>query len=179
MCSSRVGIDLHELIRLKLMIPVSFWIPGIHLSGLICMNWYDWNMIQFCWVLNPNRTVGIDLHELIRLKPVFLASCHYVNGCRDWSVWIDTIETTQHVALTAAFHEPVGIDLPELIRLKQGYEPHIWGYDASCRDWSAWIDTIETSTTLPFNEEHPSSGLIYLNWYDWNNVVVSSTALKR
>ena len=120
--------------------------------------------------------VWIDLHELIRLKPVFLASCHYVNGCRDWSVWIDTIETTQHVALTAAFHEPVGIDLPELIRLKQGYEPHIWGYDASCRDWSAWIDTIETRQ-LSESPRHVvlESGLICLNWYDWNSQLVKSS----
>ena len=90
--------------------------------------------------------VGIDLPELIRLKP--LCSVHFM----------------------LLYHQTVGIDLPELIRLKRKCRNYFFVL-IYCRDWSAWIDTIETSILLPFCNESKSigSGLICLNWYDWNN----------
>ena len=61
---------------------------------------------------------------------------------RDWSAWIDTIETIYAICLMIIL--PLG------------------------RDWSAWIDTIETQETLNWQIEKSKSGLICLNWYDWN-----------
>ena len=88
---------------------------------------------------------------------------------RDWSVWIDTIETLFTVTsvpdrnnvvgidlfglirlklkdtLASALKDIfVGIDLFGLIRLKQPYRFNIFRQFHS-RDWSVWIDTIETS----------------------------------
>ena len=63
--------------------------------------------------------VGIDLPELIRLKLLKRISDRIIPRGRDWSAWIDTIET--HLT-------------------KSSKEPQSW----SRRDWSAWIDTIET-----------------------------------
>ena len=63
---------------------------------------------------------------------------------RDWSAWIDTIETL-------SFALSFSSDIP------------------SGRDWSAWIDTIETSKIKMKNISTTIlSGLICLNWYDWN-----------
>ena len=89
-----VGIDLHELIRLKLISCLSS-ISSWSWSGLICMNWYDWNQSDSC-----------------------------------------------------------------------AYESL---HDCS-RDWSAWIDTIETMATASINFFLLGSGLICMNWYDWNSV---------
>ena len=90
-------------------------------SGLICMNWYDWNDREYLsWETGVN-TVGIDLHELIRLKPC----------CHDLPI----------VILIA-----VGIDLHELIRLKHSLVMTCLADLYPGRDWSAWIDTIETYT---------------------------------
>ena len=162
------------------------------MSGLICLNWYDWNsLVRVCWVKFTN--VGIDLPELIRLK-------------RYWNLFL-TIRIIN-----------VGIDLPELIRLKprETTQPkadskpksgliclnwYDWNANrlmsacaaAAGRDWSAWIDTIETQslTILPVKIKvvgidlpelirlklvavisalavFAKSGLICLNWYDWN-----------
>ena len=116
---------------------------------------------------------------------------------RDWSAWIDTIETKHRHDVTSCV-VLVGIDLPELIRLKLSllmfiiFTPIKVGIDLPelirlklllhqlkiqlkihRRDWSAWIDTIETAV-------YPSlvsisltlSGLICLNWYDWNSRVI-------
>ena len=120
-----VGIDLHELIRLKLINPFAI-ANEFQWSGLICMNWYDWNDFagkpSFSWILR-----------------------------RDWSAWIDTIETWHLLQVT----------VPILRR----------------RDWSAWIDTIETSSSIVFTRyKSKRSGLICMNWYDWNciNVWISS-----
>ena len=62
--------------------------------------------------------------------------------CRDCSVWIDTIETY----FLEIFHR----------------------WLKSRRDWSVWIDTIETYSPLHFKGSAYSSGLICLDWYDWN-----------
>ena len=91
---------------------------------------------------------------------------------RDWSVWIDTIETPERIALTSAPSCQGGIDLSELIQLKRGkpvretptgvasglicLDWYDWNLDyisnsteTSCgRDWSVWIDTIETHVVL-------------------------------
>ena len=88
-----VGIDLHELIRLKLLRDIDLAFAYIPTSGLICMNWYDWNY-TLNNILNIIVGVGIDLHELIRLKRLF------------------------HTAF-CSLQALVGIDLHELIRLKR------------------------------------------------------------
>ena len=137
------------------------------MSGLICMNWYDWNLIYFehiCW---QHFVVGIDLHELIRLKhskrqclvlhstlsglicmnwydwnnDSWNSITHIWIG-RDWSAWIDTIETEQ-------------------------FNVMLWTV-MKCRDWSAWIDTIETRYHEWTLKYFTLSGLICMNWYDWN-----------
>ena len=167
-------------------------------SGLICLDWYDWN---FLWVEN----------------------FWYVKTGRDWSVWIDTIETTAGISdkssaclmsglicldwydwnvwlflYTLVAPSIVGIDLFGLIRLKlfQGTNEfnfnismsglicldwYDWNHIICCyyiwlhlgRDWSVWIDTIETSfkeiLVLYFLE---MSGLICLDWYDWNQFII-------
>ena len=117
------------------------------MSGLICLNWYDWNTESF----HRRKTdvlVGIDLPELIRLKRKFIR--YHMFSC-----------------------PVVGIDLPELIRLKHNkfitrqqlnnamsglicLNWYDWNYinlyaltDPNlCRDWSAWIDTIETINSI-------------------------------
>ena len=116
--NASVGIDLPELIRLKLH-TYYLYHNLIVRSGLICLNWYDWNYINSIslWILC--NAVGIDLPELIRLKLVRTKCALYCFVCcRDWSARIDTIETI-----------PLYVVSPTTI-------PR--------RDWSAWIDTIET-----------------------------------
>ena len=145
-----VGIDLPELIRLKLSscsLCRRFILPS---SGLICLNWYDWNdlinSLKFMVIL----LVGIDLPELIRLK---LLTGKMVKDCgkssRDWSAWIDTIETSL-LSFIFTKYLPVGIDLPELIRLKRN-PLRIGKHHVNSRDWSVWIDTIETFLLFLFN----------------------------
>ena len=111
-----VGIDLSGLIRLKLEI---LFCRSLYFteSGLICLDWYNWNGISFCRIIT---------------------SC----WGRDWSIWIDTIETI-HGPFSPPHFLLVGIDLSRLIRLKPNNEPCylFWWYS---RDWSVWIDTIET-----------------------------------
>ena len=64
--------------------------------------------------------VGIDLPELIRLKRIPSWRTPKIDSVgRDWSAWIDTIETSHY-----------------LKRMTKEY---------NSRDWSAWIDTIETA----------------------------------
>ena len=136
-----VGIDLPELIRLKhrgtgqgwtvllLRRDRSAWIDTISWllcldqpcklwSGLICLNWYDWNNVITITLLGSS--LG-----------------------RDWSAWIDTIETVDCFVLIS--HASYG------------------------RDWSAWIDTIETHSAVVYIPTVNTSGLICLNWYDWNS----------
>ena len=63
----------------------------------------------------------------------------------------------------------VGIDLPELIRLKRRNNVFLSVTPFPRRDWSAWIDTIETmSFKVNLFIHILPSGLICLNWYDWN-----------
>ena len=112
---------------------------------------------------------------------------------RDWSAWIDTIETfsgeTPRLinpfssgliclnwydwnlfikAMSVSEIVVVGIDLPELIRLKQYFSIINKTHFLPRRDWSAWIDTIETSSCKESKVSYYKSGLICLNWYDWN-----------
>ena len=138
-----VGIDLSELIRLKPSLRVTV-LPSFLASGLICLNWYDWNSLKcgemnctsspsglIClnwydwnndngWILDKSFCpVGIDLSELIRLKLcIFATSRLSCSSGRDWSVWIDTIETRLFHQSSSVFFL-VGIDLSELIRLKR------------------------------------------------------------
>ena len=86
-------------------------------SGLICMNWYDWNLYLALLGMKVSSVVGIDLHELIRLKPRFSKTQLLNIFSRDWSAWIDTIETFSYGWFWCYLHQ-VGIDLHELIRLK-------------------------------------------------------------
>ena len=161
--------------------------------------------------------VGIDLFGLIRLKPSKIRELTTAISCRDWSVWIDTIETLVHRHSQTVPFPPsglscldwydwnywnfsqysgswlVGIDLFGLIRLKR----HLWricqvvfvevGIDlselirlklklcliefatANGRDWSVWIDTIETYQLTRNSTVFHLSGLICLDWYDWNS----------
>ena len=138
------------------------------LSGLICLNWYDWNYEYVeckksaydcrdwsAWIDTIETTCILDLIYV-----------HLIS--RDWSAWIDTIETCKdgEGGWSACL---VGIDLPELIRLKPWRSSKKKDWLKLSRDWSAWIDTIETD----FGDEETtkavtSSGLICLNWYDWN-----------
>ena len=162
-------------------------------SGLICLNWYDWNLVFSCFVALTGSTgrdwsAWIDTIETQKKSTIFqvlykksgliclnwydwnscaASSPSALNLRRDWSAWIDTIETMQY--------------------------GHVIQVHLRCRDWSAWIDTIETMTLLvnpafvgfvgidlpelirlkPFSfwtlsSNHDRSGLICLNWYDWN-----------
>ena len=92
--------------------------------------------------------------------------------CRDWSAWIDTIETSIKDVNKVIVEITVGIDLPELIRLKPK-EPQSWSHNRV----QVGIDLPELirlklyrwfKTWLP----RQMSGLICLNWYDWNFVLL-------
>ena len=60
------------------------------------------------------------------------------------------------------FIPPVGIDLPELIRLKRGGNVVNSKARQASRDWSAWIDTIETYL------RNISSNAFLLSGRDWS-----------
>ena len=118
------------------------------MSGLICLDWYDWNGSAH---LNPTTTlpqVGIDLFGLIRLKHRKPRLGFHDFAGRDWSVWIDTIET-KHSRFPVRWWFHVGVDLFGLIRLKH----------------------ITDSTKITGDN---GSGLICLDWYDWNSILGSS-----
>ena len=137
-----VGIDLPELIRLKqAMTTAEFqksWNVGIDLPELIRLKPRRLPKTNADWL-----RVGIDLPELIRLKHLTHVPNDYLPlRSRDWSAWIDTIETTVPFP-PERYISPVGIDLPELIRLKLKLK-------------------VQYVTDLGM------SGLICLNWYDWN-----------
>ena len=87
-------------------------------SGLICLDWYDWN-----WVLQENRIALQAVSGLI---------------CLDWYDWNNN--ETDHTNPSLYI---VGIDLFGLIRLKRSGSFCLQTRDYS-RDWSVWIDTIET-----------------------------------
>ena len=132
-------------------------------------------------IYNPIRFVfhvGIDLPELIRLKLACFHPHHYSDPkSRDWSAWIDTIETSPQLFVPLWSSLRVGIDLPELIRLKLFYTKTLFRWSCGRRDWSAWIDTIETPSIFDFFSVFKSSGLICLNWYDWNYSAVQALHL--
>ena len=139
-------------------------------SGLICLDWYDWNNFSFLILKNAFFVVRIDLFGLIRLKQsehsldlglqimsglicldwydwnvlTHSRSFSWVLYCQDWSVWIDTIET---------------------LRI-----PFVYRFHILCQDWSVWIDTIETIMCSSLGYFFFNlSGLICLDWYDWNS----------
>ena len=169
------------------------------MSGLICLNWYDWNLAYstnpFSFLTqvgidlpelirlkleNQRRNychftvVGIDLPELIRLKPTVL---HFMKKsyvtCRDLSAWIDTIETltTQYPVQSSLWSRDWSA-LIDTIETSTNVWACFWFLNVG-RDWSAWIDTIETIQGFSKITNHLLSGLICLNWYDWNMVPVS------
>ena len=114
------------------------------MSGLICLDWYDWNSYR-----------RILVYLLLR--------------SRDWSVLIDTIET---VSKAKDIIKPF---LSGLICLDWYDWNHIvtdfaWPRELQRRDWSVLIDTIETGEITIFSTEDINmSGLICLDWYDWNH----------
>ena len=141
---------------------------SLHKSGLICLNWYDWN-VAFSLSWTPSLTSSgliclnwYDWNEYCTLQIHF-----HVYPSRDWSAWIDTIETeysTEHVfTLTISRDWSAWIDTIETI-LNQRMQYVL----PTGRDWSAWIDTIETVALSSLAFSLYWSGLICLNWYDWN-----------
>ena len=165
---SEVGIDLHELIRLKRVLYIVLPSNSLSWSGLICMNWYDWNIDFIARIQTVNKLVGIDLHELIRLKrlPVKSGLLILLNG-RDWSAWIDTIET-QISSYFYCLVEIVGIDLHELIRLKLFIslicKLMFKKSGLICMNWYDWNHLYQMYALIIV----AVSGLICMNWYDWN-----------
>ena len=166
--SSVVGIDLHELIRLKPRFSKT------QLLNIFSRDWSAWidtiETFSYGWFWCYLHQVGIDLHELIRLKPLFILNsyivehiyvgidlhelirlkhssikpCQAVLGlsgliCMNWYDWNICSSPT---SFTRAI---VGIDLHELIRLKPKLISEFVCITKLCRDWSAWIDTIETT----------------------------------
>ena len=114
-------------------------------SGLICLNWYDWNLIEVScrgYVKHSSGLICLNWYDwnvsLVKCKNHYL----WMSGliCLNWYDWnIPTMSVSWMFLLI------VGIDLPELIRLKryQKKKKLCWKNSTS-RDWSAWIDTIET-----------------------------------
>ena len=163
-----VGIDLHELIRLKqhvILLPMR--------ALLSCRDWSAW--IDTIETNIPRRTievtirVGIDLHELIRLKQIRWWPGVLLFYSRDWSAWIDTIETSS-VEIEFKSRSVSSRDWSAWIDTIETYLPHrLHCLHHTGRDWSAWIDTIETCAVEKNSKSHYQwSGLICMNWYDWN-----------
>ena len=143
------------------------------LSGLICLNWYDWNEVQY--VTDPeisdrrDWSAWIDTIETLTTQYPVQSSL----WSRDWSALIDTIETSTNVWACFWFLN-VGRDWSAWIdTIETLHNLHRLFYRWACRDWSAWIDTIETIQGFSKITNHLLSGLICLNWYDWNMVPVS------
>ena len=189
-----VWIDTIETLRF------SFWEPfTYHMSGLICLDWYDWNFLAckpaFTGVV-VSGLICLDWYDWNADTELYPYSSLYKSGLicldwydwngsiekhnhvivsgRDWSVWIDTIETLMYLQMSFVDHfvgidlfglirlkltsmvihhfnlTIVGIDLFGLIRLKPTlYKYREWGKKS--RDWSVWIDTIETSRMIELN----------------------------
>ena len=112
--------------------------------------------------------VGIDLFGLIRLKPLAAGVSTLSLICRDWSVLIDTIETIV-IGSALVLMWVVGIDLFGLIRLKPGNSAVVGVTNGLsgliCLDWYDW-NTLNDISDAP---EITGSGLICLDWYDWNS----------
>ena len=195
-----VGIDLFGLIRLKQRL-INTSIDMVILSGLICLDWYDWNMppllhqgtlsyesglICLDWydwniVATPFRfvtertrrdwSVWIDTIETYLHNNV----TNHTNHSRDWSVWIDTIETLVTVASVPAKNPTVGIDLFGLIRLKPRLISAVFEEFTTCRDWSVWIDTIETMHWLKLLKNSIFSRRDWSVWIDTIETLVNHT----
>ena len=88
-------------------------------SGLICLDWYDWNT----HIIPP-------LHRVILMKSGLI--------CLDWYDWNRATISSDSTNII------VGIDLFGLIRLKLDKCIILPNWLNTCRDWSVWIDTIET-----------------------------------
>ena len=162
-------------------------------SGLICLNWYDWNTDFLMQLRSPFDSSGLICLNWYDWNRAIGVDDLTIKSCRDWSAWIDTIETLRcgeklqkplsrsgliclnwydwnlRKASVCVLYAGVGIDLPELIRLKPDFSVprissrynvgidlpelirlklmvhHIIRFQLKLgRDWSAWIDTIET-----------------------------------
>ena len=137
-------------------------------SGLICLDWYDWNLFLWLRFRLFLLLVGIDLSGLIRLKPSFHWSCEHSRDwsgliCLDWYDWNTNVEKNAPVNSLKSglicldwydWNAKTGIVCPSVIQ---------------SRDWSVWIDTIETVLELKYcHTSSIMSGLICLDWYDWN-----------
>ena len=142
-----VGIDLPELIRLKLELKKinknrNYW------SGLICLNWYDWNAAN---VLNGfavtvwSGLICLNWYDWNYMQFLLPTAVYQMSGliCLNWYDWNIRLHNDHHSRLHS-------------------------------RDWSAWIDTIETLSIATDNSNHDKSGLICLNWYDWNSASVGN-----
>ena len=143
---------------------------NIFTSGLICLDWYDWNVSSLFFELNTELNLsGLICLDWYDWNEIGLSTNHQaLIYSRDWSVWIDTIETPKTIG-NHLCHRVVGIDLFGLIRLKHGRSSSSFsvrtlvGIDlfglirlklaflrisftwvGKRRDWSVWIDTIET-----------------------------------
>ena len=163
------------------------------MSGLICLDWYDWNpqnlsphvlsstsgrdwsvwidTIETGLLLPPwhrRHHVGIDLSELIRLK---LLTFRQIDSCPMVGIDLFGLIRLKLLLVTGGhiIHLNVGINLSWLIRLKlvgsrNSYVSVIWvGIDLS------WLIRLKP---LPGTKvgvvTMSSSGLICLDWYDWN-----------
>ena len=162
------------------------------MSGLICLDWYDWNtikdnLIELLFALSGLFCLDWYDWNVLSPAPLVLAVIS-----RDWSVWIDTIETwlpgtaskrTTIVGIdlsglirlkrhkfssnvNTSLH--VGIDLSGLIRLKLkdlviagGYSSHV-GIDLF------GLIRLKPGNSAVVGVTNGLSGLICLDWYDWN-----------
>ena len=137
-------------------------------SGLICLNWYDWNTLVLVTEPSGWTDVGIDLPELIRLKQ----SNGVCNMVDERIVGIDLPELIRlkHFKSTFTFlRKTVGIDLPELIRLKLFITCHVhfdWFFVGI--DLPELIRLKHSKIFYTIFISELTSGLICLNWYDWN-----------
>ena len=113
-------------------------------SGLICLDWYDWNIL--------------DLPQSFIILP-----------SRDWSVWIDTIETQVLLWEQSSIHSHVGIDLFGLIRLKPWTSPStLYAFAILVRIDLFGLIRLKHKCSLIGPHCFDRSGLICLDWYDWN-----------
>ena len=138
------------------------------LSGLICLDWYDWNICSYWAVFSPCPVVGIDLFGLIRLKRCTeeqSGASVPMSGliCLDWYDWNSVKDGT-----STRISSLVGIELFGLIRLKLPIPWHIFHIEIVGIDLFGLIRLKLRLERNLVNEFHPKSGLICLDWYDWN-----------
>ena len=141
---------------------------GISQSGLICLDWYDWNFCAAFIAATEHLLSGLiclDWYDWNLLIPLLVI----IHGpCRDWSVWIDTIETHLFDSFWK-FSYIVGIDLFGLIRLKPcNTGMYISDPSAVGIDLFGLIRLKRKYTCFGVTSGTLLSGLICLDWYDWN-----------